>query len=170
MEIKLKEVLIFILLVFLSSVAIIYYNRSSKNSNKVENKKYAILVSNSTEYYKVVGMTEKFVQNSNKNSLSNLLSLIDEDYKSEKKINSKNVFKFVTDLSDARYTFSNATIYYKKISSRLKKYYVKGSIIKQSFSEDEENIEYYVVVNVDSKNNTFSIIPDNGNLFKEATK
>ena len=54
----------------------------------------------------------------------------------------------------------------EKYSSNIKRYYIKGNIIdtdEDTFSFEDE---YYIIMDVDSNNNTYQVTPYDGAIFK----
>lgn len=164
MQFKLKGTLLLILFAFILLNFGIYSQYHNKNR---ETKNYK-MVNSSTVYYSIINDVNQFIRNSNKENVLIVLDLLDRDYKQKNKINSENVFNYIKAYSDSQYSFIGSTMYSVDINSNVTEYLVKGNIEKQMI--DSSTLEkYYVIVKVDNKNNTFSIIPDNGSKYEEAT-
>lgn len=163
MEFKLKETIIIILFVF---VVLNYglYNKYKKE-NIVE-KKYKI-VDNSSTYYSIVNIIDNFIKKSNQENVNEIISLLDNKYKKENNILANNVFKYISDYSDGQYSFSGDIIYELKLKDDISQFYVKGSVEKQTMDSSSSKV-YYVVLNLDKTNSTFSIMPDDGKKYREA--
>lgn len=166
MKIYFRDILIVIILVFIGATIYIIVNKNDKKD--LSNIK---VVDNSTQYYNVVSVVNKYVHYSNEDDKSKIFKILDDDYIYKKGIDASNVFKYVRKYSDGNVSFKGDIMYYEKISDNINKYYVSGQIESVSMNDYEiidEN--FYTIVLVDNKNSSFSIIPDDGKTFKEVEK
>lgn len=164
MELKLKETIIIILFVF---VVLNYglYNKYKKD-DAIENN-YKIL-DNSSTYYSIVNIVDNFIKKSNQENVDEIISLLDNKYKKENNISAHNVFDYINAYKDGQYSFSGDVIYELKLKDDISEFYVKGNIEKQTMDSSSSKV-YYVILKLDKTNSTFSIIPDDGKKYKEAT-
>ena len=67
---------------------------------------------------------------------------------------------------DNMYTFEARKMYEQVINKNVTRYYVKGYLIKESINSDfNDKQDYYLIVNLDTKNSTYSISPYDGDVF-----
>ena len=163
MKIKLRDIILFMVFVFILSIFFILFRHNEKND--FSNVK---AVTDSTQYYDVSSIVNKVVHNSNKDS-NLLIYLIEDSYKRKKNINKKNIFKYIKEL-DKDLSFSGDKMYYEKTNENISKYYVSGSLQSLSMDNNEIIDDYYVIILIDNNNKTFSVIPDDGKIFMEVEK
>ena len=162
-----NKVKVGILVVITILVVSISYILSIKDDK--ESQGYSIVSSYNT-FFTVDYCASKYISYLSNKDIDKLTLILNENYKKENKINKDNIFEFIEKLSDKQYLFSSRKMYEEKISDNITKYYVKGYIVEDVLLEDDyiapRKIEYYLIVYLDSVNQTFSIEPYNGKIFK----
>ena len=165
MKISLRDIVVALILLFiLSAVFIVVRNHDKKVALDI------MPVDNSTQYYDISGMVNKFVRNSNDDNVDVLIELLDDSFKEKKHINKGNIFHYVKKYSDNNISFFGDKMYYEEISGTFIKAYVSGTIQTVLLYDSKDIEKYYVIVLVDRKKKLFSIIPDDGTKYKEAEK
>lgn len=167
---KNKNLVLTLILVMLMFAGIALYNYRNQSEQKVETdevKENYILLKDYSRFFTVNSCIYKYVQYLQKEDFDSLLKVLDEDYVSSTGINRNNVYSFLPDLSDGIYNYVSKKMYYEQINDNLIVYYVYGYIEKSVL--DSVGIKEYhnYEVILDTKNETFSIAPYNGNLFDE---
>lgn len=165
MKVYLKDVVLIMVFIFIgSSIFILINNKEKKDFSSVKE------VDNSTQYYDISSIVNKFIRNSNNENKKILLNMLDSGFKKKNHITKENVLKKIPEFSNDNITFLGDKMYYEDLNNKISKVYVSGNI--QSFSMDEyKNVEdYYVIVLIDRVKKVFSIIPDDGKTFKEVEK
>ena len=59
-------------------------------------------------------------------------------------------------------------MYQENKNKNLIRYYIKGDLTKEVMDEYQRPTDYYLIIDLDIKNMTFSVTPYDGKLFKEA--
>lgn len=164
MKIYLKDVLFIIVFAFVVINIYLFFESSDKAKETIK------IVDSSTEYYDVIGIVDKYVSAINNLEEDKILLMLDDDFMKKHKIDKMNVFKNVKKFNNNRNTFSGDKMLYEKITDNITKYYVSGKIVSQFIDNETVANKYYLIVMIDNKNSTFSIIPDEGNKFREVEK
>ena len=164
MKIYLKDVLFIIVFAFVVINIYLFFESSDKSKETIK------IVDSSTEYYDVIGIVDKYVSAINNLEEDKILLMLDDDFMKKHKIGKTNVFKNVKKFNNNRNTFSGDKMLYEKITDNITKYYVSGKIVSQFIDNETVADKYYLIVMIDNKNSTFSIIPDEGNKFREVEK
>lgn len=138
---------------------IIHFIGGNKDDNKIN------IVKSSSKFYTVSGCVNRYLNYLYSEDVDNLMLLIDKSYKNKNNINSKNFFDKIDKL-DNMYTFEARKMYEQVINKNVTRYYVKGYLIKESINSDfNDKQDYYLIVNLDTKNSTYSISPYDGDVF-----
>lgn len=167
MRLRLKEIVIILFIMFtLSMIAIVTKSRSNATSKKIDVVE-AIIVDNSTDFYDISGIVDKYINALMNRNTNNLMLMLDKKYIITNHITERNIYKFTGDLSDNIYTFSPIKMYYYEINDNQSKFYVYGHLEIEQMDYSTDYKDFYIVVIKDQEKEIFSIIPDNGDLFKE---
>lgn len=165
---KNKNLILTLILVMLMFAGIALYNYRNQSEQKVETtgeKENYKLLKDYSRFFTVNSCVYKYVQYLQKEDFDSLFKVLDEDYVVRTSINKNNVYSFLPNISDGVYNYVSKKIYYEKINDNLIVYYVYGYIEKSVLDSVgfKEYHNYEVIL--DTKNETFSIAPYNGNLF-----
>lgn len=165
-----KNIILLVILVMLMFVGIALYNYregSSVVEEPVKEKESYILLKDYSRFFTVNSCVYKYVQYLQKEDFDSLFKVLDEDYISRTGINKNNLYSFLPNISDGVYNYVSKKIYYEKINDNLIVYYVHGYLEKNVMDSVgiKEYHDYEVIL--DTKNETFSISPYNGNLFNK---
>lgn len=159
---------IIILVLITVLVVSISYILSRREEEKV-NSDYSV-VSNYNTFFTVDYCAGKYISHLSNKDINSLLLMLNENYKKENKINEDNIFEYIDELNNKQYLFSSRKMYEENLSDSVVKYYVKGYIAEDVLFEGDyiapRKIEYYLIVYLDHDNQTFSIEPYNGKIFK----
>ncbi len=93
-------------------------------------------------------------------------NIVEDEYKEKFGITKENVISKLKDFNIDTPSFRAEEMFYESVDKNINKYYVRGKLV--SVGEDEYKIikDYYLIIYVDSRNNTFMISPYDGYLFK----
>ena len=158
--------LIIVCVILLSILGILYFDSDETESIVNNNETKYLLLDDYSRFYTVESIVYKYINLITSNNVSDLINVLDEDYVSNNNITSETVFNYVDKL-EGIYSFKAKKIYYENKSKYIIKYYVYGTLNKEGMDEIIEKSDYYLVVNIDTKNNLFSITPYDGKIFKE---
>ena len=166
MEDKSKLITIILVIITVIVVALSYIFNQSNNKEK---EKEVNIVTNYSNFYTVNSCLYRVITYISSRDSETLLTILDDKYKKENKINEDNVMELFTPI-EADSTFVSKKMYYQKINNNIAKYYVYGNIEQNLFTEDYSNNnlqlkEAYFIVYLDSTNKTFSIEPYSGEMF-----
>ena len=97
-----------------------------------------------------------------------ILEVLDSKYKTKNNLNKNNLFDKL-DRLDKEYDFEARKMYQEKINDDVMAYYVKGYLIENIMSNNlvNEKKDFYIIVYLDSKNSTYSVVPYDGEVFIE---
>lgn len=140
-------------------VLFIHFFFGNKDDNKIN------IVKSSSKFYTVSSCVNRYLSYLYAEDVDNLLILLDNNYKKKNDINSNNFFDKISKL-DNNYSFEARKMYEQVINDNVTKYYVKGYLIKEGInSYYNEKKDFYLIVNLDTKNSTYSVIPYEGDIF-----
>lgn len=157
---KKKIILISIFGALALAVLIIRLFGGGKEETKIE------IVTSSSKFYTVNNCVYRYLTYLQANDADNLTILLDGSYKKKNNISADNVLDKLEKL-DGVYSFEARKMYQEELNEDITKYYVYGylkeEVIDQSF--EVESIDYYIIVTLNAKNQTFSITPYDGEIF-----
>lgn len=167
-KIEKRNLIIAIIISLILIISVIIYEISahltSSNNNKIE------IVTNNSRFFTVSSCVNRYLSYLSNDDVKNILLLIDDNYKKNNNINENNVLKKIKNYSGIK-EFSAKKMFEEKINNDYYRYYVYGEISDISLNEDinaRVNVEdFYVIVNINNTNYTYSIIPYDGKIFKE---
>lgn len=123
-------------------------------------------VKNYSEFYTVSNSANLYLSYLSSSNKDSVYAILDNDYKDKKGITKDNVIEKLNDVKDIVPALRVNNMYEEEISKYNKKYYLKANLIDNG--EEYKIIrDYYLIVTIDSKNNTYSITPYDGAIFKE---
>lgn len=157
--IKNKQTILIILGVIIALIIILFkIFGGSKDSSKIE------IVRSSSKFYTVSNCVSRYLNYLYSEDTDNILLLLNSTYKKNNNINSNNLFDKISKLDDS-YDFEARKMYEKVINEHIVKYYVYGYLSNNYFDYDNQ-IEYYIIIYLNSKDFTYSVEPYDGNIFK----
>lgn len=158
------------LLVIVTICVIIFGIISNINKNNDEEKNEISVVTNYSDFYTVDGCINRFVTALSSKDTDSLLKQLTRTYKKENNIDKNNVVNVLGNIEAT--SFNTEAMYYEIVNDNVNKYYVKGTLIKETL-DDNMNINkqelsiYYLIVYLDNKKDTFSVEPYDGKNFIE---
>lgn len=160
-----STLLMIIALILLVIVGII--NFLGKDEEVVDNNETEYkLLHDYSRFFTIDSCIYKYITYVSNNKTEDILKVLDSDYVSNNNINSDNLYEYIDSLN-GNYSFKTKKIYYEEVSNNYIKYYVYGYLIQESLDNIGDKQDYYVIVNLDTKNQLFSISPYDGSIFKE---
>ena len=162
-------ILIIICLILISIVGLLFLSKDDKNQTRKNNETYYKIVNNYSRFFTVESCINTYLTLLDGNRTDDLLKVLDDEYKENNNITSNNVYDFINKL-DGIYSFESIKIYYKEIRSNFIIYYVYGNLMEEDMEGIKSKKEDYYIVKFDLSNNTFSIAPYDGSIFKEEVK
>lgn len=170
-------IIILIILIIIISICLIFLLQnkdSTENKNIIGNEDYVSNISDKetgideeeikilkdrNEFFTAASCVDTYLGYLSKSDSEILYELIDKSYIKEKNITKDNI---LTQLENVReYNQFYPKIIYCKTNQEtlITSYYIIGQIEKVSLDENEPREEYYITINMDKNNGTFSVIP-----------
>lgn len=159
--------LIIICVILVCILILLFLNSNGKEETALYEEPKYMLVSDYSDFYTVRSCVYKYITYLGSNKVDDLINILDEEYVSNNNIDSNNVYNYVNKLS-GNYSFKAKKMYYQVDNKNIDKYYVYGYLIEETIDGIGNKQDYYLIVNLDSKNKLFSVVPYDGKLFKEA--
>lgn len=151
-----------ILLVIFGLMHFLDHNEENVNNKEVEYK----LLNDYSRFFTIDSCVYKYITYVSNSKTEDILKVLDSNYVRDNNINSTNLYNYEGTL-EGSYTFKTKKIYYEILNNNYIRYYVYGYLIQDSLDSIGKKEDYYVIVNLDSKNQLFSITPYDGTIFKE---
>ena len=162
-----KSKLIAIVLAIAAISVIIFSVFFGNKDNKTESSD-AQIVTNYSNFYTVNSCAYRVITYLGSKDADNMMLVLNDTYKQKNKVKQENVLSLFPTVEEGS-TFVSTKMYYKKLSSKLTKYYVKRYIEKNVLNElnnnNLEKVETYFIIYLDSESQLFSIEPYSGELF-----
>ena len=135
---------------------------------KDEEKKQLDIVTSSSKFYTVSSCVNRYIDFVYNEDSEKILEVLDSKYKTKNNLNKNNLFDKL-DRLDKEYDFEARKMYQEKINDDVMAYYVKGYLIENIMSNNlvNEKKDFYIIVYLDSKNSTYSVVPYDGEVFIE---
>lgn len=157
--------LIIILVISVCILALLYLNDEDDEISLNEEIKYK-LVDDYSAFFTVNSCIYKYITYLSSNKTDDLINVLDKEYVLSNNIDSNNIYNYVNKLS-GNYSFKAKKMYYQISDEKIEKYFVYGYLIEETIDGVVSNQDYYLIVNLDTENQLFSIAPYNGQIFKE---
>lgn len=155
--------LIIICIILFCVVALLFFYDETEEVVLEKEPTYKLVQDYST-FFTINSCVYKYINFISGRQTDDLLKVLDSDFINSNNIDENNIYRFVGDYN-GNYSFVTKKIYYEE--ENINKYYVYGFLQKENINGIMDKIDYYVIINLDTKNNLFSITPYNGKIFKE---
>jgi len=124
-----------------------------------------ILVTDASRYFTVLSCVRSFVNTVSTGSRSDLVLLLDSDYKERNRIDEVNVKTFLPELdASSSYDYTGDEMYEKRLSKNVTTYFVKGRIKKVLFDENPVYMNYDMTITLHESDFIFTVEPGIGGL------
>lgn len=159
--------LIIICVILVCILILLFLNSNSKEETILNEEPKYKSVSDYSDFYTVSSCAYKYITYLSSNKVYDLINILDEEFVSNNNINTNNIYNYVNKLGGNN-TFKAKKMYYQVYNKNIDRYYVYGYLIEETIDGISNKQDYYLIVNLDSKNKLFSVLPYDGKLFKEA--
>ena len=154
-----KNIVYILIILVLYTIIALLLNRikfDKTDITKVDNYSVFYTLSNSLNTY-LTYLSEENTE---------VYNIVEDKYKEQFGITKENVISKLKDFDIDSPSFRAEEMLYESVDKNINKYYVKGKLV--NIGEDEYKIikDYYLIIYVDSRNNTFLISPYNCSFFK----
>lgn len=166
MKKKDNYVLMIIISLILISILGLLYFKDKDNSNSTDEKTKYTLLNDYSRFFTIDSCIYKYISYLSSGDSASVLKILDSNYVKQNQINENNLYEFIDKL-DGNYTYKSKKIYFVEIDKNYISYYVDGYLMQDLIDEDSNKTEMYFIVNLDLKNNLFSITPYDGKIFEE---
>lgn len=157
-----KNIVHILIILILYAVIILLLNKIG-----VFNKDKIKLVDNYSIFYTTSNSANLYLNYLANDDSKSIISLLDEEYIENNNITKENVIDKLKDFTIEFPTLRVVSMYEEKINNNKKRYYLKGNLIDSDEDKYEIVKDYFLIVDIDSSNNTYTITPYNGKIFKE---
>ncbi len=156
---KRNKIIIIVICVIVAIILVFYqiFNSDKKNNN-------INIVTSSSKFYTVSNCISRYISYLNAGDADSIYLLLDSSYKKKNNISINNVLDIIGG-SNNFYSFQATKMYQEELDSNITKYYVKGYIFVDDIDSSTNRSNYYLIVILDTKNSTYSIIPYDGEMF-----
>ena len=154
-----------IIIILLISISVVLYYKNDEEHNAKEETNI-VLLKDYSRFFTVNSCIYKYISYLSSDSISDIINILDENFVKSNNINENNLHDYIPKLSGS-YTFKSKRVYYEEINKNFITYYVYGVLIEEFIDYEQLKEEQYYIVNMDLKNQTFSITPYDGSIFKE---
>lgn len=170
---KLKKhdyiLIIICVIVVVITFLIVGSGNSNNNENKLNQRNNYILLNDYSRFFTLESCVYKYIVYLQSRDSDSLLKLLNPEYVKKNSITQDNIFDFLGYL-DGMFTFKAKEIYYEKISNNVIKYYIYGQVIQEMIDTfSSVGTDKYFVVQLDTKNMTYTIEPSDSTLFSEVS-
>ncbi len=160
-----KLIGICVVLVIISLVIFSLKNEKEDNKDTNDYSKYK-LVTDYSRFFTVNSCIYKYIVFLETEDFDNLFKVLDKDYVENNNLNSNNIYNYISKL-EGNNSFVSKKMYSEEISSDYIRYYVYGYLYLDDLDSPKKSGENYYIVDLDLKNELFSITPSNEQSFRE---
>lgn len=140
-----------------------YYTNEDEKTNSIS------IVTDRNDFFTVTFCVNNYLNYLSQGNAEILYNLLDNTYKSSNNITEQNILDKLEGINTYREFSPIKIYYYNDSSSKMISYYVIGTIKNISLDSETEENTYYIIINMDKENGTYSVIPDK-NMFPEEIK
>lgn len=157
-----------LLIVFITIIVLGLLLNNFRNPKKVIKKEENItLVKDYSHFFTINNAVQTYIDCLQDEEKENLIILLSHNYKDINSITTNNVLSKLGKLENFEYTFESRKMYQEELKENVIRYYIYGDLNQSSFVEYVKPTDYYIIIDSYLKNNTFSVTPYNGDIFKE---
>lgn len=166
-EFNKKNILLLTILIIIMIVGLTLHDyRNPSNGVKVTKK--ITLVDDYSRFFTISNASNKYINYLQNRDKDNLMFLLSDSYIVGNNINKNNILTKLKLLDEGEYNFEARNMYQEKFSKNIIRYYIKGNLTRIMIDQYTKPIDYYLIVDLYLDNSTFSVIPYDGKMFKEA--
>jgi hypothetical protein len=165
-KIEIKDYILIGLLIMLLIILFIVVEKSNKTSiNNQDTINYSE-VSNASTFLTIELCANRYIDSLGTSSVSDLMKLLDEQYKEDNFITEDNVLDRLDQIS-GNYNFNAKKILQESLDNNYIRYYVYGLLRQDIINEYDYGTDYYLIITVNQDDYLYSVLPYDGAIFKE---
>lgn len=154
-----------VIMIILSATNKVFFENKVKIPEDKVNPEEILLVDDYNRFYTVSSCVSKYLNYLTTNNTEKLLVLLSNEYKTKNNITESNIYTYIPKITGNR-NFSPKKMYQQRLNQTIYKYYVYGTIEKDSLNTSSSKEDYYIIVILDESTMTFAIEPYDGSMFK----
>lgn len=157
---KHKNIMYILIILILYTIIALLFSKSKFNKEEIKT------VSNYSIFYTLSNSANMYVSYLGLEDKESVYKIVNDEYKTNNDITKENIISKLKTFKTSFPTYRITEMLEEKYSSNIKRYYIKGNIIdtdEDTFSFEDE---YYLIMDVDSNNNTYQVTPYDGAIFK----
>ena len=156
--IKSKKVQTLLVIVFIILMIILVLLLNDRQNKQKENN--YVIVNNASTFFTIASCANRYIEYVASKNIDNIKLVLNKNYSAEEAMSE------LDNTDDASYYLKPKKIYQAKMSKNNIKYYIYGLLRKEIMDDIDVGTPYYLIVDINTKDYTFSITPYNGEVFK----
>lgn len=161
-----KTFVLVIFAIIIFGILILFLNYDSQENNINDKPGNLVeLVEDPSKFYTVSSCITKYMKYLSSNDNEKIYTLLSPSYIKKNSITVDNVFDYIKPY-DGEYNQNTIRMYSEPVNNYITKYYVKYIINESSIDYITEDIVQYIIVVLNERELSFSIIPYDGEMFK----
>lgn len=156
--IKSKKVQTLLVIIFAILMVILLFLLNDRQ-NKQKEMQY-VIVDNASTFFTVASCANRYIEYVASKDIDKIKSVLNSDFNAQDAINELN------NVDGVSYYLKAKKIYQANMSKHNVKYYVYGLLRKEIMDDIDIGVPYYLIVDINTDDYTFSITPYNGEVFK----
>ncbi len=162
-----KNIGLLILFIFIFVAGLILYNyrhpsKEIKSSDKLK------IVNDYSRFFTISNAGNKYINYLKNQDKDSLMLILSENYQEVNNITKVNILNKLALLDkNKEYSFEARKMYEEKINKNLIRYYIMGYLTEVVMDEYNPPSDYYLIIDFNPEDRTYSVTPYNGKIFKE---
>ncbi len=161
-----RNTILLIIFILLIAIGLYIHDYRNQNTNHKESIKIT-LVNNYSHFFTISNAGNKYINYLKEQDKNNLMLLLNDKYIEINNITKNNVLEKLNKLEPGEYSFEARKMYQENLTEDLIRYYLYGHLNKIIMDGYQKPDDYYLIIDLDNKNNTYAVTPYNGEIFKE---
>ncbi|MDD2505392.1 MAG: hypothetical protein PHF21_03885 [Bacilli bacterium] len=166
-ELNKKNIILLIIFALVALGVIIVNNNYNKKPKKILEEKIT-LVEDYSRFFTISNAGSKYINYLKDKDKDSIIKLLNSDYINLNNINKHNLEEKLQFLDTSEYAFEARKMFQEKLNENIMRYYVYGYLKKVIMDEDLKPDDYYLIIDLDIKNNRFEVMPYDGQIFLES--
>ena len=166
-ELSRKNIILLTIFILIIILGLTFYNyRNPAVVDKKESK--IILVKDYSRFFTISNAGNKYISYLKNKDVDSLMLLLSDIYKTSNNITRDNILEKLTLLGTGEYTFDARKMYQSNLNNKIIRYYIYGYLTEEVMDEYRKPSDYYLIIDLDTENFTYAVLPYDGEIFKES--